>query len=445
MFKLSLMAAMAVASLVLHLATPAQAQDTPADPLAYTPTGDALWDAYAQALLEQLGTANPIELIGSVAPPVLPQELLDSWQSEFGDDPRYWQLRYWDATWRGMGEDLPGIDPVIFLEQGVAAGASDAITKMLLYKERRDTFEENWEQYCAGTLPDDSEFAPVIAENVAEYSWFVKQQLALADGLVEACPDESWAWYERAMKRFENGVWEAGLEDLHSGNQAANNRRARPFPISFINEQLAAGLDCGSDVAAGIAIQGESVYGLPNFIRIKDQMKNQEVRLQLGAPLSELAPWNVYCCRFGSMEGAGEQYWNLARVMQGMMLQYMLVETPEVFTVDQRSALWGLNNRSRDINELVHDSQVVNIDDMTNEMRFIEERYGYSEDVPSAFMALTMLTEKGMAMQREMVAAYFRWLYVGYQTDHGELYNSAKKRFDKMAEFDFETYSWPEE
>jgi hypothetical protein len=145
--------------------SPVAAQEDAVDPLAYTPTGDELYDTYAQALLELLENARPFQSMIQVAPPSLSSELLDNWEDEFGNDPRYWQLRYWDANWQTRVQEhasqYPAIevdqdlDPGDFLEQGVERGASDVITEMLLFKYRRQALKASWDQICDGTLPED--------------------------------------------------------------------------------------------------------------------------------------------------------------------------------------------------------------------------------------------------------------------------------------------------
>lgn len=446
MYK-ALMVYFVVACAVALIITPANAQEDTNDPLAYTATGDELWDAFAEAMLAQFENMTVLVTPNEVVPSSLPMATLVGWKDEFGDDPRYWQLCYWNATVSRMVDGTTGLAPVDYLEQGAARGASDAIAEMLLYKHRRDELEKNWEQYCGGTLPEDSGFSPDIRESTSGFAWFVEQELALVDQLVAACPDESWAWYERAMKRFEYGKWEDGLADLRNGNQAANNRLPLPFPIPFINDRIVKELHCGSEVAAGMAIEGVFGWPFPNFIHLKDQMKNQEVRLHLGAPLNEFEPWHLYTCRLGSMEGASSVQSLVAYVLRGMMLFPLLVETPEAFTLEQRHALWGLHGRARRIKELVKyqtGDDPYNISELEYEMRLIYEKHGldYREAWPKS-IAYTIPAREVRIPGIEVKEIYFRWIFAKHKAENGKAFRWIKECFDMLATFDFATFSWP--
>jgi len=425
------------------LVMPALAQDDAADPFSYIPTGDELYDTYAQALLAELAGAKPWDLLrlDLTEPVSLPETYFEEWNSRFGDDPRYWQLRYWEAIWHG-GSYVTGLDAAELLEQGIARGTSDNVTAMLAYKYRRQLLKDNWDRYSEGTLPPESGFAPQIPPGICPYSWYTAEQLALADELVAECPEESWAWYERATVRFESGSWEGGLADLEHGNAAPNNRLPLPFPVSFIIARMEAGLPCGNEAAAGLILSPYLIWRMPNFIRVKDPMKNQLVRMQMGADLSEFAPWHEYTCRYGSMSGTYSTHWLLARVLHGMMLNYIFTETPELFTVEQRSALWSLNGRMYKI-RMLGDQAGWDTDDLVQALEEVGAQHGIDIDDEPGVPPWFMFTAEGIAFSRDVQAAYFANTYRHYQAIHGELYNKVKDRFEMLAEFDFETYSWP--
>jgi len=421
----------------------AYAMDMPEDPLAFTPTGDALWDTYAQANLDLL--AAPDAFIDGNGPiyPHLSEEVLDSWEALFGDDPRYWQLRYWEAERWMIWDEQPTAEPIAMLMRGEERGAVDAVSRMQLYKLRKEELTRNWDMYAEGTLPEGSDFAPVITDGAAPYSWYVDERLKLIEELVAACPDESWAWYESAIVRFEFGEWETGLSEMEAGNQAANNRMPLPFPMSFVAERVRAGGDCGSTVAAGQVLQGNFMIGMPNFMRIKDQAKNQEVRMLLGAPLSEFAPWHAYTCRLGVMEGADSIQWLVAHVIRNMILRDLFVETPEAFTVDQRQALWGLYGRGFKVRELSKTANETTAEENKAAIELHAMEYNLAEKISEELGEDGKLSPQLQEQLYTAAATNYHYRFLVYQREQTEYYPKVKERFEQLASFDMVNYCWP--
>jgi len=317
---------------------------------------------------------------------------------------------------------------------------------MLLYQYCSEAFEELWKRFSEGELSEDELLQlPKFAENVAPYAWYVEQRLKLADELVAACPEESWAWYELAMLRFEYGDWENGLADLSSGNLARNNRLPLPFPVSFVIQRLAAEQNCGSEVVAGLVGTDTFAWLLPNFIRLKDQAKNQVVRLNCGASLHETDPWHLYTCRYGSMDGASTTQWLVAYILRGILLKYLLVETPESFTVEQRDALWGLYHRGRRIREIarydMRDAQP-SFDELDESLISICEKHGLNYEFIDYLTNELIVPEASATASRELLTAYYRWNFKYLEAEFGKLSRDVRARFRKLSEFDFATYSW---
>jgi hypothetical protein len=224
-----------------------------------------------------------------------------------------------------------------------------------------------------------------------------------------------------------------------------------PFPVSFICERIRDEESCGSEIAAGIAggLWGNYVaFHLPRFVLLKDNVKSELVRLNLGAPLSEVEPWHVWCCRFGSMEGSEGIQWLVARTMDGILISYLFIDIPECFTVDQRRHLFGLFHRadyitsaskakSRESSEL--------LDELWADCESIYHRYGLpsgeQENLPAALSQL----EPGSDAQKELLAAFYRHCYRSLALEYGESFDRVKTRFDQLMQFDFATFSWPEE
>ena len=420
---------------------PAAAQGGPDEALAFTSTGDALWDTYAQTVLNLLAESDdPSMFFASLEPPELPEGVLDGWAERFGDDPRYWQLCYWYADRGAQMDAVTGPAPGEYLRQGIMHGAADEMTWMLLYNALLTELNENWDLYCSGDLPEGSDFQPVNAGRTTPYTWYVEQRFELADELLAACPDESWAWYERAKVGFEYGRWEQALDDLRRGNTAANNRWPRPFPLRYIDEQALTGADCGSPVAAGIVLQCEVIGDMPNFLRYKDMLNDQFVRSSIGTDLAELTPWHGYICRFGSMEGTRHLYWSLAGILHGMLLDHLL-DTPGSFTTGQLTALEELDARGAAVKDLSKAAMSSDLNDLTTALDQVCARYGVEADTQEApeFLA----SYAGHDYLVEIASAPLAYSYRDYRRSYGGYYPQVRDIFNALATFDWENYCWP--
>ncbi|MCH7472785.1 hypothetical protein IIA79_07535 [bacterium] len=406
--------------------------DAPDISLAYTPTGDALWDTYAQALLDSLPQAL-IDYDGiTFYETALPDELLAEWEPRFADDPRYWQLRYWNAEQlydsyslqKGVVEDYSGPEPYTFLEHAEASGVMDWTIAWLLYKKQSHDLRKLWERFESGETTAEDEVALPHFDSIPPLMWYDKQQLNLLDDLVSAYPEESFFWYIHAIERFQLGEWIGGLGDLRAANTAPNNRAPLCFPFSYVVSRLALEQETGSEVAAGMVVAGSFQFGsvsLPYFIPLKDQAKNQIVRLNMGAPLAELEPWLGFLCRYGSMESSGALPWLVAVVIEGVFLKYLLVEAPESLSIEQRESLWRLHFRFQGIKDFVK-----------HDLLSLQQDY----------LEIGMIEGTELEIH-ESQQQYFRGCYHHAQAEYGTVYRLVKNRINELEEFDFATFTWP--
>jgi len=329
----------------------------------YELTGDTLWDTYTQALLGQLVQQlldfedQPVSIYNSV----LPQETILEWEAEFGDDPRFWQLCYvnanaFDLSYTGFPAKLKdyeysGPRPLHYLERASALYVADKTAIALLVKEQISYLHDQWRSYTTGEIDAVTlDGFPVGANGPETDAWFEARELELLDSLVRNCPDESDSYYRRAEYWFQLGEWESALADLEAGNLASHNRVPIPFPFSFILDAARAGTPVGNELAAGavaLDLMRESYGG--NVIRVKDNLRNQFVRLNLGAPVNELVPWIAYLSRYASAENGKELRWRAGAAFLGEIAEYFLVENGELLTRDQRAAALQLAERAERI------------------------------------------------------------------------------------------------
>ena len=402
----------------------------PAGFTEYVPTGDELWDRYAQALLEQIGWQvldfenQPTSIFNSV----LPQETILEWEDDFGDDPRYWQLCYVNADRLtpdeyGNGAKIKGYtysgpEPMTYLERAMEMGVTDNATFFLLAYARLGEWDVQ----------------------PGEYS-----EERVLDWLVEQCPDESEAYYRRAEYWLKSGDWDKGLADLEAGNVAKNNRILMPFPFSFVVDAAKNKTLVGNDIAAG-AVSGDLMfpYVLGNIIEVKRNLRSQFERLIQGHSTDELVPWVAFSCRYGSVENGKTLRWYAGSMYLGMIAENLLVDNGDQLSRDQRAALLLLAKRAARIGAYLHYER--KLDSMGSE-RFsgkrdrLAEKYGLTQ----AELYSDEMDRDDPLMQKlelEIVRLFYEKPWDELQREQTFLYSELVSEYRKILRFDPVAIEW---
>lgn len=229
------------------------------------PTGDGLFDTYAEAVFKQIeaipwAEVNSDEAMYAAA---LPDAVIAAWEPEFEHDPRYWELRYFCAMF------YPGNNPLVgdfenridFLRYSQESDVATANTLLLLYEEL--VLEKENEEGVA----DREEFTPNA------------KALEVLDEAIGTWPDECWPWYYRALHNFSSGKMELALSDLKQGNKAVINVYPRPYPFSFVEKHFGGKSPSGSALISGAILLTAQPYRLPNLIKWKKFQKNHWMEL----------------------------------------------------------------------------------------------------------------------------------------------------------------------
>ena len=256
-------------------------------------TGDELFDRYARAVIARQGW-RLFQSSDCTNPATLPDELLAEWEPDFGNDPRYWQLRYFCARFRHdttIGdhydwEDMATRDTDLraalgHLETARERGVADAETLLLLYINAR----YSWGDRVAEELGfPESEFECNHEQVVAFNAEYETRITALLDEAVHLGFDECWPYWERGLLRLSWGEEAAAKQDLYTGNSELNVLPVS-FPVSTVVRRHARYCEHGNDTLNGAILDaglGADYLGLSQILRLKEAAKEQEVRLALG-------------------------------------------------------------------------------------------------------------------------------------------------------------------
>jgi hypothetical protein len=293
----------------LQIITASNIGPTPDAPPA--PTGDALYDRFALAvdarILALPASATP-EQAAAVA--LLPDADLAGWAGEFGQDPRYWELRYFCAKCDMETRPLAGgcTAAIDFLLEARRRNIATANTLGLLSIETRVQNARELDAANGGT----AELMQVQDDAL----------LALLDAAVTADPGQAWGYYARAMFRFGLGDPDLGLDDLRAGNKAERNRYPYPWPMSELAAVARAKQLPGSPAVWGAVRVAGLGYPLQNFMRIKDCLKEALVCANIGGRMEDLEPWHQFACRLGDSAPDVLIYAVVGSSLESMLISY---------------------------------------------------------------------------------------------------------------------------
>jgi hypothetical protein len=199
----------------------------------YTPTGDALFDCYARAVIRR--QAPRLWFTDSwrceyFNAHLLPDSQLAQWEGEFGSDPRYWQLRMWNAQGSDTDTDV--------LRAGYGRGAQDAMLVLLLARRRSWTGAAAIAPLKPGL---DGPEAAAVAERIAQLEQATGKEVEqLYAEAIELAPGQAWPYYERALARLAREDYADAEADFAAGNAAPLNDAFDVYPEPVLREQLLA-------------------------------------------------------------------------------------------------------------------------------------------------------------------------------------------------------------
>lgn len=310
------------------------------------PTGDALFDRYARAVDRRLYTFPSADSPHVERVAALDDAELAQWESEFGSDARYWELRYMCAKYSQPRSALAEgyAAPCAFLDEAVRRGCATANTLMLRYVELRAAHATELAAYDPPVLTQ-----PMIANGVELGALAVTDWQALAEALpvsenlqaqaaaeimarqereqqellnaaVSAGPDQAWPYYLRALYWFALGEQEAGLGDLQAGNAAPAHDLPAPWPLHLVEAGFGQPAPVGSAAVSGAIIELGYAFEPLDWSEASELLNNSLASCNLGGDLRPLEAWHQFACRLGLNNSLRNMY-ALAREVR--LMSYM--------------------------------------------------------------------------------------------------------------------------
>jgi hypothetical protein len=247
------------------------------------PTGDALFDRFAVELDRKLGEPS-VEM--QWAKLFTDSELAD-WEDEFGDDPRYWELRCLVVDTSELPDAERYQQCLELLAEARNRGIARPETELLYCKYLQLVHEEEM---------DDAGLAVELACKLEQE--YEAAQLDVLDELVAAAPECAWAHYARAFYWFELGELERGFADLDTGNSAKYALYPLPFPFDAVVPGLAEEHPRGSAAVSGLVLVDASY--LTNYIKLKEHIRSGLTAHALGGKDDWLNTWHEFACNMAN-------------------------------------------------------------------------------------------------------------------------------------------------
>jgi len=238
-------------------------------------------------------------------------------EDEFGDMPEYWQLRYFVSE-----TDLK--ERIRLLQKATEVAPDDAVSLYLYWRVMADT----WGPYRGlGLKYEEKGQAGLTPEELNIYrNW---PQLP-AEGMERAARMEggnAMMYYWTAQMYARLGEYEHVLELLELGNNCPHNVEVNLFPASYMYARLDELTDMvGANRVGCLATLKMylDAQPLPNYIKLKDTVKEMCVAANLNGDLEALNTVHRFACRFGETQDARLIQQLVAKVLVGVLSDHVL-------------------------------------------------------------------------------------------------------------------------
>lgn len=419
----------------------------------FQPTGDKLLDTYAKEVIHREAPrlfASSYQVFTSDDPYVEPKrplpgylehEVFEGWEDNFGDDPRFWQLRYL-RTW---GDSLPEefrdeygdkYDrlKVGFVDEAIEHNAVDADLLWLKWASVRskwvDTIEEEMQAELAEGLdakvlevetPDFKlDNLEVERRVIAKYG---EEMFGLLDQMIDSSPEVSFPYYRRGIANYCAGKMDAAMADFEAGNAAPRNEMPLCFPQQPMVDNGDIAELAGNDVLYGVLMESTMMNPRQNYIVWREVAKEISEQAIINGDTQLLQEFHMFLCRTGMAKNVDTILQAVSLKCIRYLLEPWLVGEGGNLSPEKRQALLKLDRRigrmmPRGMSSEFSDTQ--NWDKQSVVGNLVVKTGNYSPH-------LRRLVGKDMA------------------GDYGDPEDLFKPGFERMARFSFHDLSWQEE
>jgi hypothetical protein len=292
-------------------------------------TGDALLDAYLQALADSDVdlTIKSYWLVPNKN--VIPPAKWKEWELQHGKDPHFWMLYYYGRLYERVYGKVPpshNTSDVSFLQAARARGAADWIVLLNLLRSETSDWNDAARKTLALAWPGknstEEEQERFDARIWAEVTRVHGAELAqLMTELRRVGADQALVHYDLAKIASERGDMPGALSELVAGNSAPHNDVGLGLPFDALAAAARQGQQlAGDSVIAGQLKLGYDSFRFHHFRRYKHLVRSVSAWAVRQRDISALQVLHRCCCRYAVSEGAGLLQVEVAAGMDSIVL-----------------------------------------------------------------------------------------------------------------------------
>jgi len=405
-------------------------------------TGDPLLDKLDHALTAQLFYSYSRGFIDAG----LPDKEIAAWEPVFGNDPRYWILRFHLTSEQlplfrvENGELLMGSNEEKrstwgisreFIREARRRGITDGPVLLRLLSQ----FESDWRDEAEAAVkmePPKSKNDPTAylaaTRAVMDERHGVEHQ-ALLDELLAAAPDQALPRYCAAFCEAERGNYDEAIAYLAAGNRARHCSAMNGFPFDELSAATRSGGKLSSEIADEALWVAYLAMPLPNYQQYKrafQALTAQAIKAQDLAALDEL---HTYACRYGAADNASVHQAITALAFIILLENAVKADWPGALTSEQLSALNEVGNRRLIVQQNIRAG--------------LPPGGQWIYPLPSG-QFLIQSAQSAFCGSATVALWYLDNFYLDAQCEQAMLAGTAKQGFEDLARFDYTTLSWEE-
>jgi len=398
-----------------------------------TITGDPLLDKLSGALTVRLFTCGQNDMFSEFYYATLPDEVFAAWRLEFGDDPRFWMLRYWLTSefWNCERDDRAYIDRDDYLKEARQRGATNGAVLLSLASRCDYYWCSEVDRYAEVNPPARNEsWGPYyMAIRALVDEKYGPEQQALLDELMAAAPDQAFVYYYVGFIEAQRGNFEQAIELIAEGNRAPHCSNQIGFPFDELVARTRAGDYLVDKVIDGSLWTTYVNMYFPRVIRLRETFQllcEQAVQTQNLEALDEL---HTLACRYGMADSAETFQVRTAIELLGCAGFAFTSNWPMALTAEQAQAVAQMKPRRQAVGNTLQTQA-------RSSVRWLSSLRPYQFAVIN--MKARLFGSGWFAIW------YFDNFYQNAQRQHAVVAGPVKQVFEDLARFDYTTLSWEE-
>ncbi len=265
---------------------------------------------------------------------------LQSWEAEFGNDPRFQMLKYWAFTsLKGWYSDRrPDLEPLDEAQKQQIVGG------VLLLTLLECIDKQHWKGNKPNSAPrlSPSEIGKQSRKIIDEQDGISHAQLLTE--LLDIAGEDSFPHYYAAICETQRGEFEAAFTHIANGNKAPHNTNYVSFPFDNLLADIRSDQpQIGKKLWSSIIVSVNNIP-MPDISQFDSMTKILALEAVRNGDWKALDDLHTFSCRLGKGEGADCFFAIISETMVGNILVQVLDNPGRKLSPQQTANLSQLND-----------------------------------------------------------------------------------------------------